>query len=110
MDTKLTGGSSDYYKVHVEHPVSGSDPYTAEALDIAEAMQMSVGHFNIFKAVWRLAAARTGNGKPGLDERYDLEKIVFFAERELTRLRRIEYNKLNATPLSKNYDLFDDKR
>jgi hypothetical protein len=82
---KLTGGSSDYYVLHVASPVRGGPPYTAECQDIIEALKLSFNEGNILKALWRRAAARLGNGKPGTTSRYDAEKMVFFSERELAQ-------------------------
>ena len=82
----LTGGSSDYYKVRVERPTSGGEPYMAECNDIIEALRMEYDVANAFKAAWRVAALRQGHGKPGQDSaRYDGEKIVFFGQRIVDR-------------------------
>lgn len=78
---KLTGGSSDYYKVRIERPTSGGEPYVAECNDIIEALAMNFAEGNAFKAIWRMAAARQGNGKPGNTALYDAEKVVFFGQR-----------------------------
>lgn len=79
---KLTGGSTDYYKVKIDKPTTpGFAPYTAECNDIIEALGMNFAEGNIFKAIWRMAAQRKGNGKPGLDRLYDAEKVEFFAKR-----------------------------
>ena len=86
--TKLTGGSSDYYKVRVERPTSGGEPYTAECNDIIEALRMEYDVANAFKAAWRVAALRQGRGKPGQDSAvYDGEKIVFFGQRIIERAK-----------------------
>lgn len=82
---ELTGGSSDYYKVLVASPTTAPEPYTAECNDIIEALEMTFAEGNAFKALWRLAAARLGQGKPGTTARYDSEKIVFFGHRILDR-------------------------
>lgn len=83
---KLTGGSSDYYKVNIASPTSGGAPYTAECNDIIEAMNMEYDVANVFKAAWRIAALRQGHGKPGQDSPvYDAEKVVFFGQRIITR-------------------------
>lgn len=79
----LTGGSSDYYKVRVHHPTTGPEPYLAECNDIIEALHMTFSEGNAFKAIWRSASARLGNGKPGTTARYDAEKVVFFGNRML---------------------------
>lgn len=81
MTKKLTGGSSDYYKVHVTHPTTLNDEYDAECNDIIESLGMNFAEGNIFKAVWRMAAGRQGNGKPGNSYLYDAEKIEFFVRR-----------------------------
>ena len=85
---ELTGGSSDYYKVRVERPTSGGEPYTAECNDIIEALGMEYDVANVFKAAWRVAALRQGRGKPGQDSAvYDGEKIVFFGQRIIERAK-----------------------
>jgi hypothetical protein len=81
---KLTGGSSDYYKTQIDTPTTkGKDPYEAECNDIIEALDMRFSEANVFKAIWRRAAARLGNGKPGTTDLYDAEKIKFFGDRIL---------------------------
>jgi hypothetical protein len=84
----LTGGSTDYYKVRVDRPTSGGEPYTAECNDIIEALNMEYDVANAFKAAWRVAALRQGRGKPGQDSAvYDGEKIVFFGQRIIERAK-----------------------
>ena len=84
----LTGGSADYYKVRVDRPTSGGEPYTAECNDIIEALGMEYDVANAFKAAWRVAALRQGRGKPGQDSAvYDGEKIVFFGQRIIERAK-----------------------
>jgi len=87
MSGTLTGGSSDYYKVEIEKPTSGGEPYMAECNDIIEALNMTFAEGNILKALWRIAAARQGKGKAGVTAIYDAEKIVFFGH------RLVEYHK-----------------
>jgi hypothetical protein len=85
---RLTGGSSDYYKVEVAKPTSGGIPYVAECNDIIEALNMEYDVANAFKAAWRVAALRQGRGKPGQDSAvYDGEKIVFFGKRIIERAK-----------------------
>lgn len=84
-DRRLTGGSSDYYKVEVTTPTSGGDCYVAECNDIIEALGMDYAEGNAFKAIWRMAAARKGNGKPGTTALYDAEKVEFFGRRMVVR-------------------------
>lgn len=82
---ELTGGSSDYYKVRVTAPTSGGDAYTAECNDIIEALELNFAEGNILKALWRIAKARQGDGKPGNTIRYDAEKVEFFGKRVLAQ-------------------------
>lgn len=77
----LSGGSNDYYKVQVGSPTSGGDAYTAECNDIIEALQMNYAEGNAFKALWRHALARRGIGKQGNTQKYEAEKVEFFAKR-----------------------------
>ena len=76
---RLTGGSSNYYKI--ELPSVG----TIDLLDVIEALQLNFNEGNIFKAVMRRAMNRVGKGKQGTTSTYDAEKIVFFGQRELAR-------------------------
>lgn len=86
----LSGGSSDYYKVEILAPTTAPEPYMAECNDIIEALDMTFAEANVFKAVWRSAAARVGNGKPGTSAVYDAEKVVFFGGRMVIRAKRNE--------------------
>lgn len=80
----LTGGSSDYYKLHIANPANLPTSYSCECQDIIEALKLDFNEGNIFKALWRRAAARLGNGKPGFEDGvYDAEKIKFSADRIL---------------------------
>lgn len=81
----LTGGSSSYYIVGVQYPTTpDTEPYYAECNDIIESLGMTFAEGNVFKAIWRRAADRQGNGKLHTTSKYDAEKIVFFANRILT--------------------------
>lgn len=86
-DNKLSGGSNGYYSVWVDKPTSGRPGYVAECNDIIEALGLSYAEGNVLKAVWRIAAARMANGKPGHNELYDAEKIVFFGERLVVKAK-----------------------
>lgn len=79
----LTGGSSDYYKTDIKkhHMIVQKTEYTAECNDIIEALQMNFAEGNAFKALWRKASARQGNGKSGTTALYDAEKVKLFGER-----------------------------
>ena len=88
-ENKLTGGLTNYYLVQVDHPQRKEQPaYQAECEDIAEALQLTPNEFCEFKAIWRTAAARMGNGKPDQKAMYDAEKRVHYATRDLLKYRR----------------------
>ena len=81
---QLTGGKVNYYLVQVPYPQREDQaPYQAECEDIAEALKMTPDEFCEFKAIWRTAAARLGNGKPDHKAVYDAEKRVHYAQRSL---------------------------
>lgn len=83
MTTKLTGGSSDYYKIEI-------NGHTIECNDVIKALKLNYALGNILKAVWRIAAAHAGRGKPGTTTIYDAEKIVFFGEDQLGEEKKAE--------------------
>jgi hypothetical protein len=85
--SKLTGGSSDYYKLRISNPTGGGDAYTVECNDIIEALGMNYAEGNAFKAVWRRAALRQGGGKPGSTLLYESEKVEFFGKRLVEQSR-----------------------
>lgn len=64
---KSDGSSTDYYKL----PAGATD-----LLDLIEHKEMDFAIGNIFKACYRLGE------KHGTDMLYDLNKIIFFAERK----------------------------
>lgn len=70
MDT-FAGWSSDYYEL---------PPDATELQDLIEHKQMNFSVGNIFKAAYRLGEKR------GTDELYDLNKILWFAQREKNRI------------------------
>ena len=70
---RLTGWSSPYYVL----PEGAT-----ELQDLIEHKRMNFAVGNIFKACYRLGE------KHGTDATYDLEKIVWFAQRELERRKR----------------------
>lgn len=63
---KSDGGSTDYYKI----PAGATD-----LIDLIEHKKMNFALGNIFKACYRLGE------KEGNDLLYDLNKIIYFAER-----------------------------
>lgn len=82
-----SGFSCDYYRVSITHPTTKEQsPYIAECNDVIESLQMTYTEANMFKAIWRTAAARTlGLEKSGNTSLRDAEKIKFFAERHYLR-------------------------
>lgn len=85
QEAEHTGGSVNYYKVHVAHPTTLPEAYDAEANDIIESLGLTFAEGNLFKAIWRMAADRNGKKKKGNNSVYDAEKLVFFAERVLVQ-------------------------
>lgn len=70
---KLTGWSSNYYEL----PKGAT-----ELQDLIEYRGMNFSIGNIFKAAYRLGE------KPGTEVVYDLEKIIWYAQRELARIKK----------------------
>lgn len=66
------GSSTEYYKI----PEGSKD-----LIELIEYKNMNFAVGNIFKACYRLGQ------KEGNDDAYDIRKIIFFAERELERLK-----------------------
>lgn len=72
---KLTGWSSRYYKL----------PFNARELqDLIEHREMNFAVGNIFKAAYRLGH------KESTSAIYDLDKIIWFAQREKARLLELQ--------------------
>lgn len=89
--TKLSGGLNNYYIVPIKNPQrKEQEPYQAECEDIIQALGMTFDEGCAFKALWRNAAARMGNGKPGNKALYDCEKLVHYANRILAKERLAE--------------------
>lgn len=80
--TRKTGGSNDYYKVPVTRTLDGRPGYTAQCLEIIEALGMTFAEGEAFKAIWRNCSGRTlGIEKPDGDPLYDAEKVQFYGGR-----------------------------
>lgn len=71
----LTGLSSSYYQL---------PEGCKELQDLIEYKNMNFARGNVFKAVYRLG------DKPGTDQVYDWEKVIWFAQREINRLKGIK--------------------
>lgn len=97
--TEPTGRRVNYYLAQIDHPQRETQPpYQAECEDIIQALGMDFNEGCVFKALWRSAAARQGNTKPGHAPLYDAEKIVHYAQRILTNLNHKKQETLqNAT-------------
>lgn len=86
-----TGGSVDYYKCRVADPISKGEPYTAESIDIIEALGMTFAEGEAFKAIWRTCTGRMG-GAVKADNKaiYNAEKVEFFGARMVRAAKRSE--------------------
>lgn len=90
-DRQSTGGSVDYYKCHVADPISGGEPYTAESIDIIEALGMTFAEGEAFKAIWRTCTGRMGGAvKADNKALYNAEKVEFFGARMVRAAKRSE--------------------
>ena len=77
MAIESSGGRVNYYLVQVFNPQrEDTQPYQAECEDIIDALGMTFDEGNIFKEVWRQAAARQGRAKEGNTELRGAQKIV----------------------------------
>lgn len=71
--TESDGSSTDYYLIPED---------AIDLLDLIEHKKMDFGIGNIFKACYRMGE------KSGIDQAYDLRKIIFFAERKLKEIEK----------------------
>jgi hypothetical protein len=62
--------------------------YQCECEDVIEALEMNFQEGEAFKAIWRKAGQRQGNGKPGNSALRDAEKIAHFGQRMVAIERR----------------------
>lgn len=101
--SKLTGGRVNYYLAQVDHPQREEQPaYQAECEDIIAALNMDFNEACEFKAIWRTAAARLGNGKAGQKAKYDAEKRVHYARRSLRALELADGQAQEPQPKDSN--------
>lgn len=83
---KPSGGRNNYYLALVSQPQRETQsPYQAECEDIIQALEMTFDEGCAFKALWRTAAARLGEKKPGHSSVYDAEKMVHYSNRILKK-------------------------
>lgn len=78
------GGSTDYYKIPVPLDEEGNPKKVFEAQDVIEHREMNYAQGNIFKASFCFNAGR----HEGTDEIRELNKIIYFAQREIERLKK----------------------
>lgn len=91
MTRQKTGGSVDYYKCHVAEPIGGGPAYTAESIDIIEALGMTFAEGEAFKAIWRTCTGRMGGAvKADNKALYNAEKVEFFGARMVRAAKRSE--------------------
>lgn len=92
VKTQKTGGSVDYYKCHVADPIDPNNPpYTAESIDIIEALGMTFAEGEAFKAIWRTCTGRMGGAvKADNKALYNAEKVEFFGARMVRAAKRSE--------------------
>ena len=91
-EAQKTGGSVDYYKCHVADPIDpNAKPYTAESIDIIEALGMTFAEGEAFKAIWRTCTGRMGGAvKADNKALYNAEKVEFFGARMVRTAKRSE--------------------
>ena len=84
-----SGTDNNYWLLNIRNPKRLS-PYNVECEDIIEAMNMSFQEGEAFKAIWRKAGQRMGNGKPGNTALRDAEKVAHFGRRMVAMEERLE--------------------
>ena len=78
-DAENSGGFVNYYLAKVDNPQrEDQQPYQAECEDIIRALGMTFDEGNIFKEVWRRAAARQGKQKLGHSSLRSGEKLKHY--------------------------------
>ena len=85
MSSNNNGGSTDYYKINRKWK---------DAMDIVEARNMNYSQGNIFKVAFTFNIGRHS----GTDYERELNKIVYFAERELARIKLLNIKCEKAKP------------
>lgn len=100
MSDRVSGGSNSYYNI----PEGAKN-----CLDIIDVKQMNYSIANIFKACYRFGE------KPDVSKEYDLEKIIFFAQRELDKLKKVSHvdNKTSVVEggyAKRSYDEYDPSK
>ena len=81
-----SGGSCSYYEAEV-YSVALDTTQKVECKDVMTTLQLTHDEMNIFKEVWRSAAARLGKQKEGHTALRGAQKIKFFADENLARAK-----------------------
>ena len=83
---KSDGGSSSYYSKQIPQAMLERFNSTGN-MEVKDVIRLFLGNdfnmSNVFKAYCRVISLRQGQGKHGVDEKYDLTKAVYFAQDEL---------------------------
>lgn len=74
-----SGGSCDYYKADV-YSVELDTVQSVECKDVMHSLGLNHAEINMFKEIWRGAAARQGKKKEGSTPLRGAQKIKFFAD------------------------------
>lgn len=85
----ITGGNVNYYLINVIDSKNLQE-YVVEVEDIIEALNMEFAEGTIFKSLVRLCKLRQNLGKPGSTQKYEAEKIKYYADRVLVKAQRRE--------------------
>lgn len=80
-----SGGSCSYYEKNV-YSVALNKVQLVECKDVMTALELNHDEINMFKEIWRSAAARQGKKKEGHTALRGANKIFFFADENLKRL------------------------
>ena len=83
--SKNNGGETDYYKLPVPRDETGNLQDYVMAQDLIEHRDMNYAQGNIAKVAWTFNTSRHS----GTDYERDLNKLIFFANRELKRIKQI---------------------
>jgi hypothetical protein len=83
MAAENNGGATDYYKFFVPQDEDKKPVNYIMAQDFIEYRKMNYSQGNIFKVAWTFNTSRHS----GTDYERDLNKIIYFANRELNAIK-----------------------
>ena len=89
MNELNNGGSTEYYKFKIPKDEEDVPVKFIDAQDIIEWREMNYAQGNILKVAWTFNIGR----HDGTDYERELNKIIYFAKRELNRLKQNEQQK-----------------